>query len=29
MGLAVIIPVSMTQNWAMDFVGVPQAHDLL
>lgn len=29
MGLVVIIPVSTTQNWVMDKLGVPTAHDLL
>jgi hypothetical protein len=29
MGLIVIIPISTTQNWIMDLIGVPSAHDLL
>lgn len=29
MGLIVIIPLSTTQNWVMDSIGVPSAHDLL
>ena len=29
MGLLVIIPLSTTQNWIMDSIGVPSAHDLL
>lgn len=29
MGLAVIIPLSTTQNWIMDLIGVPSAQDLL
>ena len=29
MGLVVIIPLSTTQNWVMDSIGVPSAHDLL
>jgi hypothetical protein len=29
MGLVVIIPLSTTQNWIMDLIGVPSAQDLL
>jgi hypothetical protein len=29
MGLVIIIPLSSTQNWVMDKMGVPSAHDLL
>ena len=29
MGLVVIIPLSTTQNWVLDLIGVPSAQDLL
>jgi len=29
MGLFIIIPLSTTQNWIMDSIGVPSAQDLL
>ena len=29
MGLAIIIPLSTTQNWIMDKIGMPSAQDLL
>jgi hypothetical protein len=29
MGLVIIIPLSTTQNWVLDLIGVPSAQDLL